>query len=197
MATCNLGQAFNFEFACKTCGAGATPRSPLFIDSNRLGKKALDATAHDLRIVVRSALADSLVEEGLTGFVIGPVVHKTETRIRPIPEVRWLEPTFEWPPFHPSSIVAREDQCPACRRSGHFDSPSPETSLRYECAPSGATDFGATYEYFGRWRAPGKSGPDVGGGRLTIISDRFRRALVAEKVRHVSFEPIDLSWRDA
>jgi hypothetical protein len=158
-----------------------------------MGKKLLDATAHDLRIVVRRELAEFLEREKLTGFRSRPVAHKTGTRVRPDDRFVWLEPTFEWPPLRPDSIVEREDPCTSCGRSGHFDSPSPATSLRYRSAPVDATDFGATFEYFGRWRAPGKPGPDVGGGRLTLVSDRFKDALRSRKVQHLSFEPLGFS----
>jgi hypothetical protein len=189
-ASVNLGQPFDFGRACRRCGAGAVPIAPLYIDAARMGKKALDATAHDLRIVVTRALAERLASEGLSGFEARPVAHKTETRLRPEERFAWLEPTFEWPPFAARSAVAREDECPECRRSGHFDSSSPPTLLRYPGVPRGATDFGATFEYFGRWRAPGKTAPNVGGGRLAIVSERFRQVLLAAKVRHVRFEPI-------
>jgi hypothetical protein len=155
-----------------------------------MGRKALDATAHDLRVVVIRSLAERLAGEGLTGFDARPVAHKTATRLQPDARFAWLEPTFEWPSFDVRSIVAREDQCPECRRSGHFDSKSPPTHLHYPGVPAGATDFGATHEYFGRWRAPGKSAPNVGGGRLTIVSERFKQALLEARVRHVRFEPI-------
>lgn len=190
MGSVNLGQPFSFERACRRCGAGAVPVAPLYIDASRMGKKALDATAPDLRIVVTRALAERLGSEGLGGFEARPVAHKTATRLRPDERFVWLEPTFEWPPFDARSVVEREDECPECRRSGHFDSPSPPTQLRYPGVPGGATDFGATFEYFGRWRAPGKSAPNVGGGRWTIVSGRFRYALRAAKARRIRFEPI-------
>lgn len=196
-ATCNLGQPFAFERACGTCGAGATPVEPLFVDATRMGKKALDATAHDLRIVVRRELAELLISENLSGFTCLSVAHKTATRFRLDERFVWLEPTFEWPALHELSILAVEDPCPTCGRAGHFDSPSPPTSLCYGTAPRAATDFGATYEYFGRWRAPGRSSPSVGGGRLTIVSARFKAALVAGRVRHVSFEPVQLLERSS
>jgi hypothetical protein len=161
-----------------------------------MGKKALDATGHDQRIVVTSDLAAYLSNLGLTGLQRRPVAHKTETRLRVDERFVWLEPTFEWPPMHRSSIVAREDQCPLCSRSGHFDSPVPSTEFHYSRVPSEATDFGATYEYFGRWRAPGKIAPDVGGGRLTIVSSRFMEALSSKKARHLSFEPVRVVRRD-
>jgi hypothetical protein len=196
MATANLDQPFDFDRACRLCGAGSVPRAPLFIDATRMGKKALDATAHDHRIVVARSLGDYLYELGLSGFELRPVAHKTETQLRVEERFVWLEPRFEWPPIERSSIVAREDQCPVCSRSGHFDSPSPPTQLHYSGVPVDAVDFGATYEYFGRWRAPGKSGPNVGGGRLMIVSDQFREALHARKVRHVSFEQVVFVRRD-
>jgi hypothetical protein len=189
-ASVNLGQPFDFRRACRNCGAGATPIAPLYIDATRMGKKALDATAHDLRIVVTKALAQRLAGEGLSGFDARPVAHKTETRLRPDERFAWLEPTFEWPPLDARSVLAREDACPECRRSGHFDSKSPATSLCYAAVPGGATDFGATFEYFGRWRAPGRSAPSVGGGRLTIVSERFRQVLLPAKVRHVRLDPV-------
>ena len=196
MATCNLGQPFDFSRACERCGAGATPIAPLFIDATRMGKRALDATGHDLRIVVRRELADFLQSQRLAGFSCRSVAHKTETRLRPDDRFAWLEPTFEWPPLEGTSILVREDQCSRCGRSGHFDSPSPPTLLRYGAPRSTPPDFGATHEFFGRWRAPGKTSRNVGGGRLTIVSERFKEALLASKVRHVSFEQVQLLGRD-
>lgn len=196
MATCNLDQPFDFSRACEMCGAGATPIDPLVIDATRMGKKVLDATAHDLRIVVRRELADLLQGQGLGGFSCRPVAHKTETRLRPDDRFVWLEPTFEWPPLEETSVLAREDQCPRCGRSGHFDSPSPPTLLRYREPRSRPPDFGATHEYFGRWRIRGKTSPNVGGGRLTIVSERLKKTLLASKVRHVSFEQVQLLGPD-
>jgi hypothetical protein len=190
IATSNLGQPFNFEGSCRCCGAGAVPVPPLFIDANRMGKKSLDATAHDGRLVVTRALAEGLKALRLTGLRSFPVAHKTQTTLRLIDAYEWLEPTFEWPPLAEDSIVARQDQCGECGRSGHYDSMTPPTSLHYRLVPDAATDLGATFEYFGRWRAPGASAPHVGGGRLLIVSERFKSALAAAKVRHVTFEPI-------
>lgn len=192
LGTLNLNQPFDFHNACSVCGAGATPIDPLFINATLMGKKALDATAHDQRIVVKRELADHLRELGLSGFHARPVAHKTQTRWMIDHRFVWLDPTFEWPPFDPTSIVAREDQCPECHRSGHFDSVIPPTSICYSTVPMDAADFGATHEYYGTWRVPGKLTPNIGGGRLTIVSDRFRKALLAMKVKRVSFENIQI-----
>jgi len=197
MATVNLGQPFDFTGACNTCGAGAVPISPLFIDSVRMGKKALDLTAHDGRLVVSRELGDQLRAAALTGLNFLPVAHKTESRLRPAARFEWLEPSFEWPRLDPSSVLAREDRCTSCGRSGHFDSPSPPTTLRYATAPVNAPDFGATFEYFGRWRAPGRSAPNVGGARLLIVSNRFKAVLATARVRHVAPEPVQILRRDA
>ena len=170
---------------------------PLFIDATRMSRKALDATAHDGRLVVTRDLAERLKALELTGFRSFPVAHKTETRQRLIDGYEWLEPTGEWPPLAEDSVIAREDPCAECGRSGNFDSVAPPTALHYSNVPEAVADFGATFEYFGRWRAPGKSAPNVGGARLLIVSERFKAALVAAKVRHVAFAPIRIGRGNA
>ena len=196
LATVNLDQPFDFANACPSCGAGAIPVPPLFIDAARMGK-SLDLTAHDGRLIVRRELAESIRSLRLTGVQFLPVAHKTRTRIRADERYEWLEPAFEWPPLAASSVVVLEDQCVACRRSGHFDSTSPPTALHYLDLPESPADFGATHEYFGRWRAPGKRSANVGGGRFLIVSEGFRQALLTAKVRHVDFEPVHILRGDA
>jgi hypothetical protein len=192
LATANLGQPYDFSDACPVCGAGALPIPPLYINATLMGKKQLDFTGHDGRLIVREDLAIVILRAELTGLRFFPVAHKTETRVRSEPRFVWIEPAFQWPPLAPASVIAREDQCPRCDRSGHFDSLEPGTELHYAAVPAGATDLGATYEYFGRWRARGASGPHVGGARLLIISSRLKALLIGQKVRHLHFEPLQV-----
>src|SRR5687767_2688141 len=43
----NLDQGYDHTGACPTCGAGSVPIAPLLAQTSRMGRKAIDATAHD------------------------------------------------------------------------------------------------------------------------------------------------------
>jgi hypothetical protein len=188
MGGVNLDQPYDFADACSTCGAGARPIPPLRIDANRMGKKLLDATAHDGQVIVASSLVSSLLSAGLTGFELRPVVHLTG---RAANAFVWLQVTSQWQPFQPTSVVATSDPCPTCPRAGNFDSWAEPTELHYSAPPVDTTDIGHTYEYFGVWRLRDERQP-VGGHRALLVSQAFRQALIDAKVRHLKFDPLVL-----
>jgi hypothetical protein len=197
LASRNLGQIYDFTYACQLCGAGAVPVPPLLVDIQSVDRRVLGLTAHDGRLIVRKSLAEALTSRGVSGFNEWPVADVTKSSN--VETLRWLEPTFEWPRLAAESTVAREDVCQDCGRAGHFDSISPPTRLRYAGAPRRASDIGATYEYFGVWRAPSVAVRPIGGGRLLIVSDRFRDAL-NETIGwrgSVEFEEIQVGAGDA
>ena len=154
-----------------------------------MGRKALDATAHDDQIVVSRELANGIREAGLSGAAFLDVSPRLG---RPSSDrFRWLHIAGVWPPFSPSSTVVTDDLCPTCGRAGHYDTPERVTELRYDAYPQNASDFNRTWEYFGVWRLPRQSSQQpVGGASLTIVSQRVRRLFRELKVRHISFEPI-------
>ena len=154
-----------------------------------MGRKALDATAHDDQIVVTRELAGSIREAGLSGAAFLDVSPRLG---RPTSDrFRWLHIPGSWPPFSPSSTVVTDDLCATCGRAGHYDAPDRVTELRYDAYPRDAPDFNRTWEYFGVWRVQGQSSRlPVGGASSTIVSQRVRRLFREMKVRHISFEPI-------
>jgi hypothetical protein len=189
----NLQQPYDFAAACPLCGAGAAAIPPLIADLSRMGKKAIDQTAHDGHIVVSRALADAIRNTGLTGVEFLP----TRRRSQKVPDEQcfWMNVTSEWGPMSPSRIVSVDDPCPECGRSGHYDAYSEVTEFRYASFPADVPDFNRTWEYFGLWRVPAhmehlKDGPNVGGARMLIVSQRVRRCFQAAKVRGVSFDPV-------
>lgn len=185
----NLEQPFDFTDACATCGAGARPVPPVRADLSRMGRKQIDATAHDGFLIASRQFADAVLASGLTGLRIGPV--RGRSARAPHDAFCWLEVLTSWPPLDRGSRVALEDVCPVCRRAGHFDMHPGGTELVYAAPLPDAADFGHTWEYFGTWRPPaGASRPAVGGARYTIVSARAREVLCRFRLRHLTFDPI-------
>jgi hypothetical protein len=191
LGTINLGQEYDRANACPTCGAGARPVPPLVADLARMGKKTIDCTAHDGRLIATRRFADVMGAAGITGFAEQPV--RSRGNERPDPRFAWLDITAEWPPLAPSSELEREDQCPRCGRAGHFDLAGRPTRLVYQRVPETACDFNVTWEYFGVWRTAmtAEKRQPVGGGRHLIVSARARELFLVQKVKHVSFEPLE------
>ena len=190
--TVNLGQEYDRANACRTCGAGAQPVPPLIADLPRMGKKAIDCTAHDGRLITTRRFADALRATESTGYVERPVRSRGSQQ----PDVRfvWLDVTSEWPPVAPGSQFAREDICIRCGRAGHFDLPGPRTRLVYRQIPGTACDLNVTWEYFGVWRTAAMTVAKrlpVGGARYIILSLRARDVFTAHAGRLVNFEPIE------
>jgi hypothetical protein len=155
-----------------------------------MGKKQLDRTAHDGHLVVSTSLADALTAEGLGGFSVRSVrrAHLEHADSA----YRWLHIAFEWPQMATMTGLTTDDLCPQCRRTGYFDADSRLEPWRYAAAPTGAADFGLTWERFGYWRGrgwePGLRG--VGGQGGLIISDRARAVLESRKVHYVEYIPV-------
>jgi hypothetical protein len=125
-----FGQPYDRSRACATCGAGAVAVPPLHADLPRMGRKHVDETAHDGLHVVSAALANAIQEDGLVGVAIEPV--RSRSARYPADRHRWLMVTSELPPCRADSSVKREDVCPACGRSGHYDAYGHSTELRYD-----------------------------------------------------------------
>lgn len=183
-----FGQPYDLSHACPTCGAGATPILPLIADLSRMGKKQIDATAHEDFLVVTRTLASAIAGAGLTGVDFQPV--RRPSHEEPDSNYFWMKTDFEWPPMEPDSVLDIEDRCPTCLRSGHFDSYQRVTELHFRSAPELATDFGTTWEYFGVWKSARVKRAPVGGSRKVIVSRAARQFLVAQKVRRIRFDPV-------
>jgi hypothetical protein len=190
LGTVNLGQAYDRTNACPMCGAGARPVPPLIADLARMGKKAVDCTAHDGQLIATRGFADRLAAAGSSGYVERPV--RSRGRERPDPAFVWLGVTAEWPPVEPGSQLEREDLCSRCGRARHFDVPGDRTRLLYRDVPETACDFNVTWEYFGVWRTPRTAAArlPVGGARYVIVSAKARELFIAHNVKHVSFETL-------
>jgi hypothetical protein len=189
----NFKQPYDFAAACAFCGAGATAIPPLIADLRGMGKKAIDRTAHDGHVIVSRVLADMIRNDGLTGVEFLPTRRRSQKA--PDEQFLWMNVISQWGPMSASSVVVADDRCPECGRSGHYDAYSKVTEFRYVSFPADAPDFNRTWEYFGLWRVPAhmehlKDGPNVGGARMLIVSQRVRRCFQAAKVRGVSFDPV-------
>lgn len=172
----------------------AVPTPPLLADLGRMGKKKLDMTAHDGHLVISTDLAVAIDEGQLTGVELQPV---RRCRSGVDPGYRWLRVTSEWGPMAPSSVFDEDEVCPECKRSGHYDTYSEVTEFHYSLVPHKAADFNLTWEYFGFWKGPAKSGRrPVGGMRHVIVSQRVRDCLRRARVRRIGYEPVYLTAPD-
>lgn len=190
MGGANYRQPYDRAGACQTCGAGASPVGPLIAELSRMGKKHIDRTAHDGHIVVTRALADAVLEAGLTGIDLRPV--RRDHLPNPDPGFAWLEVVSEWPPMLPSRVLAVEDLCPVCGRMGHFDPGDRPAEWHYRNVPDEPGDFNYTWERFGVWRGrPWDDGyPPVGGLGGVIVSQRVRQLFTRVGVRRVQYAPV-------
>jgi hypothetical protein len=182
-----FGQDYDRSRACATCGAGAVPLPPLVADLPRMGRKHIDATAHDGLLVVSAALAGAVVADALTGFTVERV--RSRSARYSADAHRWLRVVSEWPSFRGDSVVQRDAVCPACERAGHYDAFGEYTELRYDAVPADACDLGRSWEYWGFWQGPA---PDtrVGGAQRVIVSQRVRATFARTGVRGIAFEPV-------
>jgi hypothetical protein len=190
MGGVNYRQPYNRADACQICGAGASPIGPLIAELARMGRKHIDRTAHDGHIVVTRTLADAVREAGLTGTEVTPV--RRDHLPNPDPRFAWLNLVSEWPPMVPTLVLAVEDLCPACGRTGHFDPGDRPAEWHYRNVPDNAGDFNCTWERFGVWRGqPWDSGyPPVGGSAGVIVSQRVRQLFARVGVRQVQYAPV-------
>ena len=190
MGGANYRQPYNREAACPACGAGAVPVGALIAQLARMGRKHIDQTAHDGHLVVSRTLADALVEAGLTGIALRPV--RRDHVPDPDPGFAWLHVVSEWPHMLPTRVLAVEDLCPACGRTGHFDPGDRPAEWHYGNVPETAGDFNTTWERFGVWRSRPRDGdyPPVGGAAGVIVSQRVRQLFKGLGVRGVRYAPV-------
>ena len=185
----NLDQPYDHTGACPTCGAGSVPIAPLLAQTSGMGRKAIDATAHDGHLVVTTALADAIESAGLSGFALEPVSRRADQG--PDPAFRWLRILAECRPLSPASVLEIDDVCPACGRAGHYDTYGRTTEYWSEGWGDPGADFSWTWEYFGRWRMNAKDvRHHVGGMRSPVVSQRVRSLFKKLKVRQVSYDPV-------
>jgi hypothetical protein len=186
-ATCGE-QEFDWTGACPECGAGAVPSPLLLVELWRMGKKKVDATAHDGHIVVTSSVAKALRKARITGFELRGV--RRPHLQRPDRDYRWLHVTSTWPPMEPTRVLEVDDLCPKCRRTGHFDSAARPSEFHYSHVPTQTADINTTWERFGYWRGPGFRGPGVGGMAGVIVSQKVRQVFSEQGVRLLDYVPV-------
>jgi hypothetical protein len=133
-----------------------------------MGKKQLDATAHEGLLVVTDVLAATISKAGLTGGEFLPA--RRPSQEEPDPNYHWMKIAYEWPPMEPDSVLEVENLCPTCRRAGHFHSYQRVTEFHYDSVPDDARDFGHTWEYLDVWE-----NTRVGGRRQVIVSQAARQ----------------------
>ena len=185
----NLDQPYDIAASCPECGAGARAIPPVIADLARMGRKALDRTAHDGLVIVSDALATAIEQSDLTGVTLLPARSRSRRETDPGFRVLSLEST--WSRMSGSSNVDRGHLCPVCGRSGYADDPRGVTELRYTQPPPHAADWNCSWEYFGDYRGSGNPRvPRVGGAPALIVSQRVRQLLTRQHVRQLRYEPI-------
>jgi hypothetical protein len=176
-------QKYDYSSACKHCGAGVLPISPLLIPKNSMGKKLIDFTAHNNWLIFKKELAERIATLKLSGISFHPLIIGRKEN-----EFQWGRIDNILPKLHPSSKIRfNEAKCNFCENSGNFGNFESETKYIYSKEfKSLFKDFNSTFEFFGEWKYS-----KMGGQRLVIVNQKVRQFLLQEKVKNIAFVPIE------
>ena len=186
----DYGQAYSFQNACETCGAGVEPIPPLIAEIGKMGKKDMDHLVFEGHLIASSRITDALAH--LTGFEPTPV---RSPRRSPDSRFYWLRIKSAFPGMNHSSLgIIKESVCSTCGRAGHYGTSMEPEMLTYNEVPDTVCDFNHTWEYFGDWQQIRNKSQtrSVGGSRGIVVSQRTRRALLQLKVRRLVWVPVTI-----
>lgn len=167
--------------SCKICGAGRKMIVPLHIPTNQMGRKRIDQNQRYGFIVVDVNLIEEIKNKELTGIQDYPIrMGRNESEFRLI----LIQNTL--PQMSNNSQILKNDICPLCQRSGHYDYYDIESRFKYQNMPEDSwEDFNLTWEYFGIW--------DMGNtSQELVVSKRAYEFLRDLRLGHLKFEPVDL-----
>lgn len=176
-------QKYDFANACKNCGSGVQPIEPLTIPKNSMGKKLIDASAHNSWFIFHKELAKKIEKEKLTGISFHSVkIGRNEN------DYLWGKVENVLPRLNSSSKLRfNHSYCETCERSGNFENFETETRYFYDnVAFDCFLDFNLTYEFFGEWEYS-----KLGGSQNLIISQKVRQLFMEEKVRLLNYKPVE------
>ncbi len=176
------GEYLNEEAACPICKSNRQLVHPLIIPTNRIGKKKIDFNLRYGFLVLDKTLLEELKAAGLTGLESHSIsLGKNHIDFMSLSVKNTL------PKMSDQSSVHKQQICPNCGRSGHYDNYEIETRLKYNYldVKDLKADFLKTWEYFGIWEM-GQNFQEI------IISQKAYQMLNKLKLRHLKFEPIDI-----
>lgn len=185
----SYGTMFDLNQACPACGTGARQTSPLFLDRSETPRRGDLFQTLDGQILVSQSLAEALGGAGLAALSLEQARdHRTG---EPIPWHQLLL-VQELPPWHPDSVgFERENECPQCRRDGHFHTGRYPFELVYTAAQlDKAPDVAWTYERFGNSKLLDDFSESHFAAPQLLVSPRFRDVLAGARVRKVDFLPV-------
>lgn len=176
----NFGPVYDKSSACPACGlSGWRQTSPLIINKREMGKKDL-AITYSFEYLSSDRLKLALEANGIGGYCLMPVRHKTDTLGTNEPRIWQITSAHILPPMVPPTVLERSAAyCETCDRTGVYLKSEPYYS------PKGfiAEDINFTAECFGE--RPFAT-HDV------VISQRTYRLLRELKVRNFRVEPVHL-----
>jgi len=181
------GTQYSLEDACPTCGAGAVQRGPLLLRPFKLPKAELFRLLTG-EILASPRIADVLRGSGIQRCIRGVLNAKTRESLAAVQLV--AEATL--PRFTSQSTgVTRERPCPGCDRDGFFGIPHVPMILKYRNLGLFSADLFATYERFGNSRLRSPFAESTLASPMYVGSDRLVDALRAQKIKGLSFEPVE------
>lgn len=178
-----VGDFLESSNACEICNAGRELKENLNIPTNRMGKKRIDRNERYGFIIIEGELARELLDNGLAGFDCHQVkLGKNDSTYK----LMRIQQTLPW--MTKDSAIQEQDICERCGRSGHYDNYEIETRFTYNYSDIKNLngDFFVTWEHFGIWKM-GQTHSEI------VISQKAYRVLSSLKLRHLKFDPIDIS----
>lgn len=182
------GTEYSLDGACPRCGTGAVQVGPLILRAFKLPKREVFMTL-DREVLVSTRVADLLRTHGFA--CVRSVLRKGSQERLPLAQ---LVPEATLPRFLQSSTgVTRERPCVVCDRDGYFGIPHVPMGLKYATPLPSGTDLLATFERFGNSRLRTPFTESVFAAPMYVSSPRLADFLSTQRLRGVSFEPVEVT----
>lgn len=180
------GTEYDESTACRSCGAGATQTSDLFLDTRRMPKRADIARTLADEWVISSRLARALRERGIRGADLHPV--RQAGKAGGVSE-EWLQLVVTAPPVDiaPQTLTGNDpfdrdernqQRCP----NGHVVGLSLLSELSVERSSYTGSDLTCTRQLVGLRSGVLRPAPPV------LISPKLRELLVELEVKRLNIE---------
>jgi hypothetical protein len=185
------GTRYSLKNACRHCGTGAERKGPFITTPFKLGRTTSVYSTYDDELLVAEDLARLLQRAG-----IECLEEVQNVRNGSLLDVKLLSSEGALPRFSKGTTgYELEDQCPHCRRDGHFNIPHEPLRLVYGRVPDRllSKDVLTTYECFGNSRLRDPLTDSHFASPCHVVSDRLRALLQEHGGRGLEFTPVDIA----
>ncbi len=197
------GTKFDLSMACDRCGTGAKQIGPLLLKNSEIPKKRDIVETLDDELLISQILRNKFENNKIKGVELRPVLNFRKKNSMGYWEIY---PLHTLPKVSPDSIgISTENQCPKCKRDGHFDVLKQKKLYIYKEI---SNDFLQQADIFNTWEHFGNSNlipdpplpPSVYGFQKIvhfakprlIMSEKAKKMFESWKLRGVEFVPVTI-----